>query len=298
MSANRPSATAIGAAVLRAAHRVIDDAPYVLDDPYALALSGLPNDAVARAAAERIQREFEQHVDAALAADIARALRAAIALRNRYAEDALDRAIDRGVRQYVLLGAGLDSFALRRRDLPADLRIFEVDLPGAQQDKGERLGKLDIDLPANLHFVPADFENETPLEALAKSDFRRDEPVFFSWLGVTGYLSEMAVYATLSDIAFSAPGSEVAFSYGLQADCVAGPGRQIADALMASIAARNEPAANNGFVPQALAMRLRHMGFGQVEDFDVAAADRRYFRDRADGLRAPPMIHMMKARLA
>lgn len=298
MSEERPSSTAIGAALLRAAHRLVDRAPLLLDDALALPLSGLPGEAAVHGALGRLHGEFSVHGGAAFAQELVGHLRSSILLRNRYAEDELERAMGRGVGQYVMLGAGLDSFALRRPELAARLQVFELDLPATQRWKQARLAQLRLELPASLHFIPVDFERQTPLQALAGSSFRQDRPAFFSWLGVTGYLAEQAVYATLQDIAAMAAGSEIVFSYGLRDSLIAGSGRRINDALKAGIAARNEPAANSGFDPRELSARLRELGYASLQELTVAEADACYFDGRGDGLRAPPMMQMMKAGIA
>lgn len=294
----RPSSTAIGAAMMRGAHLLLDECPWLLEDPLALSLSGLQDEAALRAAMARMQAEFAQRSDETFANLILRDLRATILLRNRYAEDQLERAMARGLRQYVMLGAGLDSFALRRPDLAARLEIFELDLPATQDWKRQRLQQLALPLPPTLHFVPADFERQTPLQALAGSHFRSSEPAFFSWLGVTSYLGEEAVYATLRSLSVAAPGSAVAFSYGLCEGRVSEQGRRIGAVLKAGVAARNEPAANNGFDPAELEQRLRSMGYALVEHLDVAAAQQRYFHQRQDGLASPPMTQMICATLS
>jgi methyltransferase (TIGR00027 family) len=294
MSEPRPSSTAIGAAMLRAAHLVVDAPPPLLDDPLALPLSGLPGTEALKLAVERIEQEFAQHCDADLARLMARDLRATILLRNRYAEDRLREAVEGGLRQYVMLGAGLDSFA-HRSELAGRLAIYELDLPATQAWKRAQLQRLGLGEPAQLRYVAADFERQTPLQALAGSGFRADEPALFSWLGVTGYLSEEAVYATLRGLAGVAPGSQVVFSYGLHRPLLNEQGRRLAQVLQIRVAARNEPVANSGFDPDDLAGRLRGMGYAGVEDLDVAAAQARYFAGRSDGLQSPPMNHMMCA---
>jgi methyltransferase (TIGR00027 family) len=295
MTEQRPSSTAIGAAMLRAAHCVIDEAPLVLNDPLALPLSGLPGEAALRVAVARIEEEFAQHCDADFAKVMARDLRATITLRNRYAEDRLREAVERrGLRQYVMLGAGLDSFA-HRSELAGRLEIYELDLPASQAWKRAQVQRLGLAAPAGLRYVEVDFERQAPLQALAGSGFRADEPALFSWLGVTGYLSEAAVYSTLRGLAGAAPGSQVVFSYGLHAPRLSEQGRRLAQVLKIRVAARDEPVANQGFDPAVLMQRLREMGYAGVEDLDVAGAQARYFAGRRDGLQAPPMNHMMCA---
>jgi methyltransferase (TIGR00027 family) len=296
MSEPRPSATAIGAAMMRAAHRLVDEPPCLLDDPLALPLSGLPGEPALRGALEKMRLEFAQHGEPDFAPVIVRDLRATILLRNRYAEDCLGEAVQRGLRQYVMLGAGLDSFA-HRSALAARLEVYELDLPATQAWKRAQLQRLGVAAPASLHYVAVDFERQTPLQALAGSGFRAGEPALFSWLGVTSYLSEEAVYVTLQDLAGAAPGSAVVFSYGLKGPLLSEQGRRIGEVMKSRVAARNEPAANGGFDPAELARRLRGMGYRRIEDLDVAAAQARYFAQRRDGLQSPPMNHMMCAEL-
>lgn len=295
MSGQRPSSTAVGAAILRAAHRLIDDEPRLLDDPLAAPLCGLPDEAASRIALDAIQREFVPYGDAALARDIVLELRATILLRNRYAEDRLQDAMAGGVDQYVMLGAGLDSFAHRRHDLLARLQVFELDLPATQTWKRARLAQLGVPSPSRLHYVETDFERQTPLQALGGSAFDASRPAVFSWLGVTSYLSEAAVFATLRDLAGAAAGSVIVFSYALAESLVDERGRRISAALKARVAARNEPAAHGGFRPDALTKALREMGYGDIEDLDVAGAQQRYFASRGDGLASPPMTQLMSA---
>lgn len=296
MTEPRPSATAIGAAMMRAAHLLLDQPPYLLEDRLALPLSGLAGVEPLRGALEKMRQEFAQHCEADFAPVIVRDLRATVLLRNRYAEDCLRAALERGVRQYVMLGAGLDSFA-HRSELAARLDSYELDLPATQAWKRAQLQRLGVAPPASLRYVAADFERQTPLQALAGSGFRAGEPALFSWLGVTSYLREEAVYATLQDLAGAAPGSAVVFSYGLAGPLLGEQGRRIGEVMKSRVAARSEPAANSGFDPAELGRRLRGMGYGRIEDLDVAAAQARYFEGRGDGLQSPPMNHMLCAEL-
>ena len=129
-------------------------------------------------------------------------------MRSRYTEDELSKALARGIKQYVILGAGLDSFAYRRRDLADVLRVFEVDHPATQQWKRVRLQELGIELPPNLTFIPINFEQQTVTAALQAGGYWPEEPAFFSWLGVIGYLTEEATFKTLREVVAAAPGSE------------------------------------------------------------------------------------------
>jgi methyltransferase (TIGR00027 family) len=170
METGRPSATAFGAAALRAAHQLLD-APPAFEDPLALRILG-PR--VAAAIVEDPQR-----------AGAPASLRALVSLRSRHAEQALADAVGRGVRQYVVLGAGLDTFAYRNPFGARGLRVFEVDHPATQRWKRERLAEAGIEVPVRASFAPVDFERDTLADGLARAGFDADAPAFFSLLGVT-----------------------------------------------------------------------------------------------------------------
>jgi len=167
MDEGRPSRTAQSTAQLRAAHQIVDH-PRILDDPLALRIIGSRAEAAVRANPQGDQR---------LAT-----LRAIVVLCSRYAEDELARAVHRGVGQYVILGAGLDTFAYRNPYPAWGLRVFEVDHPATQARKRARLHEAGIDIPDSLAFAPVDFEKETLADALRRAGLRTDEPVFFSLL--------------------------------------------------------------------------------------------------------------------
>ncbi|HLK11313.1 MAG TPA: class I SAM-dependent methyltransferase [Candidatus Binatia bacterium] len=283
MQPGRASATAEGAALLRAAHQLFDE-PRILDDPVVLPLLG-PD------AAALVQANRE-----ALESPVRRRLRAAIVLRSRFAEDCLLEAVGRGVRQYVILGAGLDSFAYRNPCTPDALRVYEVDHPDTQARKRERLHAAGIALPVALTFVPADLEREPPAAALARNGFDPALPTFVSWLGVTVYLGRDAVLDTLSWAAGLAPGSEIVFSYVAEPASLGAAERAALDALARRTAEAGEPW-RTFFAPAALARELGRLGFTDVDDLGPAQAFARYFRDRRDGLRPGGAAHLMRARL-
>jgi len=141
------------------------------------------------------------------------ALRAHVVLRSRRAEERLARAVERGVRQYVILGAGYDTFAYRQPAWASELAIFEVDHEATQQDKRTRLDAAHFALPSNLRFVPADFATHSLAEMLEGADFNVRQSAFFSWLGVTMYLPDAAVNAVLAFVAQCASGSEIVFTF-------------------------------------------------------------------------------------
>jgi methyltransferase (TIGR00027 family) len=295
MEAGQVSVTAIGAAIMRAAHLLLDDEPKIFEDPFALSLSGAESEAALLADYEARQAAVALRSTPEHALVYGRYSRANMAMRQRYTEEALDDALTRGVAQYVILGAGLDSFAYRT-DLGARLRVFEVDHPATQAWKCARLRELRIELPGNLTFVPLDFEQQTLAEGLAASGHRPELQTFVSWLGVTMYLSEEAVFQTLGHVATFAPDSEIVFQYIVPAAILNEEGREVLASIQANVAAQGE-AVIREFEPVVLAARVRALGFRKVWDFGPKEADARYFAGRTDGLRTPPHSHLMRARV-
>jgi methyltransferase (TIGR00027 family) len=296
MEEGRPSATAIITATWRAAHFVLDEGPKVFQDPLALGLSGLESEAALQAALEAIQAELARRSTPEIAQQLYGYGRAVVALRQRYTEDALGKAVERGVGQYVILGAGLDSFAYRRPDLATTLRIFEVDHPATQQWKRARLQALHIELPSNLTFIPLDFEQQTLAEGLRAGGHRSELPTFVSWLGVTVFLTEATVFETLRHVASLPPGSEIVFEYALPESRLAEEDRRRLAVVKALAAARGEPWVS-AFEPTDLAARVKDLGFAQVWDLGPEEANAHYFAGRRDGLCIPAMSHLLKARV-
>ena len=274
---DRPSATADGAALLRAVHQLLD-VPPIFEDPLAARL-------IAPDTAARL------HDPATFQTPAVRALRASVAIRSRFAEDRLAAAVHRGVPQYVLLGAGLDSFAYRNPFEPSALHVFEVDHPSTQARKRERLRAAGIAPPATLTFVPVDFERRTLAESLARHGFDREVPAFVSWLGVTIYLQREAVLRTLAWAASLAAGSEIVFTYSAPRDRP--PAAWLA--LKTRADGLGEPWITF-FEPDALAGELRRLGFAELLDLGPDDAFARYCRGRADGLRPGGSGHLMSAR--
>jgi methyltransferase (TIGR00027 family) len=296
MEEGRPSATAIMAAMARAAHLLWDDDPKVFQDPLALGLSGVENEAALHATFAAIRAEIARRSTPEIAQALDRYARAIAMLRQRYTEDELDKALERGVGQYVILGAGLDSFAYRRADLASVLRVFEVDHPATQQWKRARLRELQLPLPNSLTFVPLDFERETLAEGLRAGGHRPELPTFVSWLGVTMYLTEEAVFETLQYVASLAPGSEIVFQYVLPESLLEEESRRLLAVLKTFAATQGEPFLS-AFEPTDLSARVKALSFGQVWDFGPEEANARYFVGRKDGLCILPMSNLMKARV-
>jgi methyltransferase (TIGR00027 family) len=267
---------------MRAAHQLLDDEPKIFRDPCALGVT----DGASRTEIEGRSSE--------LLTPACKLLRSAIVLRSRYAEDELARAVEKGVEQYVLLGAGLDTFALRQPAHAASLRIFEVDQPATQRWKLQRLRSLGAKLPGNLAHVPVDLQLNALDEPLREAGFDRRKPAFFSWLGVTQYLDERAIQSTLRYIAGLAPGSGIAFSFNPPEDELDGLDLGEARAAAARAAAVGEPWRTRPTVA-FLVNRLRTLGFRHIEHLHPAHAERLYFNDRKDGLRAARFEQLISA---
>lgn len=196
MQSGMPSRTALAAASHRAAHQILEKG-HIFSDPLALRILGEDAETVAREAEEQPSR---------------RRMRIFIAVRTRFAEDALAAAVEQGVGQVVVLGAGLDTYAYRCT-LPDRLRIFEVDHPATQDWKRQRLNDAAIPIPSSLTFAPIDFERETLADGLKLAGFDPSQQTFFTWLGVVPYLTEEAVWSTLGFIASLPNGAHVVFDY-------------------------------------------------------------------------------------
>jgi len=281
MEKGQPSRTALRAAIHRAAHQILDD-PRVFDDPLALKILGPSGEEDIRADLLRLQRT--------------RYLRAFIALRSRYTEDELACAIQRGVQQYVVLGAGLDTFGCRNPYPVSRLRVFEVDHPATQTWKRLRLGEAKIEIPDSLVFASVDFERQTLADGLNRAGFRSEKPAFFSMLGVVVYLTKTAVMETFKFVASLPPGSEIVFDYGILSSMLSEHQRSARAYLARQVDAIGEPWITY-FAPASLARPLLGMGFKEVEYIRPEEANDRYFRDRTDGLCISGSSRLMKARV-
>jgi methyltransferase (TIGR00027 family) len=265
MQTGRASKTALGVAIRRAAHQLMDHPP-VLDDPLAVRLVG-----------PGFRRQMKRATH-----PVARDFRAFMAVRSRYVEDRLAEAVRNGVAQYVILGAGLDTFAYRN-PFPL-LRVFEVDLPATQAWKRKMLGEAGIAVPGNLTFAPLDFERQMLAAELDEAGFDHRLPAFFGWLGVVPYLTLTAFRATLETIGEMPQGSGVSFDYALDSETLGPVGRTAFDILASRVAAVGEPF-RLFFTADDMELELRRAGFHGIEQRDREQLNEMYFKDRADGLR-------------
>jgi len=277
------SRTAYRVALHRAAHQLLDRPP-VLDDPMALPILGAE-------AAEEIRRDPGAYERGTLD----RYLRAFVAARARVAEDRLDAARDAGIRQYVILGAGLETFAYRQQRLDPPLSVWEVDRPETQAWKREHLAAAGIPVPAAVAYVSVDFERDSLTDALTNAGLDAAAGAVFAWLGVTMYLTREAIDATLEFIAgASGEHGGVAFDYAVDRGLLTGSQPAVFDRLAAQVAATGEPWRTT-FDPAALSSRLRAVGFTAIEDAGPELLNARYFAGRADGLSVGGMAHVIWA---
>ena len=269
----RASRTAERVAIRRAAHQLLDK-PTVFDDPLAVSIVGAQATSELRKKISTDENRF------------ARGLRAIMAARSRYAEDQLAEAVARGVRQYVVLGAGLDTFAYRNSY--AALRVFEVDFPATQSWKHELLADAGIDIPENLTFIPLDLEHKSLAESLLDAGFDPIEPAFFGWLGVVPYLTLDAFRATIATIGRLPVGTAVSFDYAFPPETLSPKRRKVFDTLSKRVEASGEPL-QLFFTPEQLEKEVRAAGFSRVEQFDTDCMNEAYLKDRADGLKLSPV---------
>ena len=275
----QPSLTALTAAAARAAHLIVDTEPVIFADTLAQAMLG-----------ERAEELISYHRAHGTHPVLAGA-RAQVTCRSRYAEDRLADAIGRGIGQYVLLGAGLDSFAYRS-PLAGQVRVFEVDHPATQEYKrrvrevaegGGRVG--------SVRFVAVDFGRDSLGEALGRAGFDAEQPALVSWLGVTMYLDESAIEATVAVMGGFAPGSEVVMDYMLPAGMRDAAGQMYADLVGQAAAEWGEPW-RSAFAPGAMAALLARHGFGPARDVGQRDMIPAAAWDRSDALRPAELFRI------
>ena len=259
MQIGKPSRTALAAASHRAAHQLLEGGR-IFTDPLAVQILGEDPRTVAQDAAAHPSR---------------RIMRLFIAVRTRFAEDALASAVEEGARQLVVLGAGLDTFAYRS-PFRERLRVFEVDHPVTQAWKRERLAEAGITLPPWLTFAPVDFEAQKLPEGLAAAGFDPEGKTFFIWLGVVPYLTEDAIFTTLQFITSVRGGAHVVFDYSDPPDTLPPEARAYHARRAALAESLNEPWISH-FEPQALHAKLHELGFSGIEDLGPREIRARYF---------------------
>ena len=215
--------------------------------------------------------------------------------RSRYTEDCLEEGLAAGVKQYVILGAGMDTFAFRKPELLSRLGVFEVDHPSTQAGKLQRIAELGWKVPPALHFVPHDFNAESLKTALDRSDYDPRGRSFFSWLGVTVYLDRATVFDVLRAFTgISAPGSTIVFDYfDTDAFIPEKAGKRVR--MMQEIVKRAGEPMKAGFDPSGLREELEQVGLRLIEDLGPNDIEERYFKNRDDGYHAYEHVHFARA---
>jgi methyltransferase (TIGR00027 family) len=274
------SRTAEIPAIMRALHQTADGDPKILADPIAPRLLDPDDD--------------RQWLAPMLNHPFAKQLRAGFVLRSRYAEDCLAEAAQRGIEQYLVLGAGLDTFAYRQPPWSRALRIFEVDHPVTQDWKLGRLRAANIEVPSNLTFVPIDFEKGSLADGLKVSSFAFSAPTFCSCLGVTQHLTTDAIDATLRFILSLPRSSEIVFSFVVPQEDLSG-----LESELVALAARRSAEVGERWLTRLragqFAAKLRALGFTRMAHLTPDETRERYFSDRRDGLKERLGEQLMRA---
>jgi methyltransferase (TIGR00027 family) len=279
LQVGEPSHTALGAAAYRAIHQTLEGGT-IFSDPFAVKI---------------LDRETLARLDEMAADPSLRPMRLFIAARSRFSEETLAACVARGVRQVVVLGAGLDTFSLRNPYAGEGVRVFEVDHPATQAWKRERLKQAALSVSASLTFAPIDFERQGLADGLKAAGFRADQAAFFQWLGVVPYLTRGAISATLDFIA-GVTGREVVFDYAEPLQNYPAARRAKVMAISASAAARGEPWLSL-FDPVELSELLHGRGFGVLEDLGLAEIADRYYGAFKQDVVIGPGPHMVRARV-
>ncbi|HEV7421601.1 MAG TPA: class I SAM-dependent methyltransferase [Mycobacterium sp.] len=264
-----PDSTAIRTALWRALHLEVDAPPHVLDDRIGLQLAGVGAD-------WRQRPDMNEYATPGV--------RASIVARARYIEDLVTEQADHGVAQYVLLGAGLDTFAQRRPEIASNITVFEVDQPGPQAWKRQRLVELGFGVPASLRLVPVDFETTSWWDGLLANGFDASEPAVVASLGVSMYLTREATAATLAQSAALATGSTFAMTFMQPLELVDPDEQEMHRATNAAARASGTPFISY-YAPDEILAMARDAGFTSARHVSAADYTQRYFADRTDGLR-------------
>lgn len=270
MQDHQASRTALAVAYIRAAHQILDRQPLLFADPLALKLLGQDSEDAIHGMIERHQNPY------------GRGLRSHVCLRSRVAEDHLCEQAKAGARWYILLGAGMDTFAYRQPGWARSLRIVEIDHPATQAAKRRMLEAADITPPGNLIFAPVDFSRDTLAQALGRLGIAPSDGVVFSWLGVTMYLTEETISRALQDMAQASSRVSVTLTFRQPPD-PSYPGEMQIDDMVAAL---GEPFVST-FTPEAMAQVLTERGFRSLDFLTPEKAAARYYTPLHEGLPAP-----------
>lgn len=278
MKNKRRDSTARATAAIRAMH-LLYDRPVVFDDPYALQFT--------RPAFRRICRSrfFPWLLKWRFISEMRQPIFAQVLSRAKYSEEKLEQAVSKGISQYVVIGAGFDSFCIRRPDFSTGLRIYEIDHPTNQQIKQKRLMEILESTLSDVEFLAVDLEKQTIVDALSGSSFSKNEKAFFSWLGTVPYLSEEAVFSVLRHLAsFAANESEIVFDYLIPMHFMTQEERRIMARAMRMIDLLGEPV-KSFFEPDTFPSKISQLGYTILDNQPPAEQNNKYFLDRSDNLK-------------
>ena len=295
-----PDATAVITAVWRAQHVLRDPPPHVLEDEIGLRMADCPETLVRLGYSVPEKAGGPHWMDLPpFSGPIADLCRPEIVGRARFVEDLLGSLVESGgLDQYVILGAGLDSFALRRPDLARRLHVYEIDQPGPQRWKQQRLAQLGFEIPERLHFVPVDFEaGEVWTQRLAVAGYDAGRPGLFCSLGLSQYISRDAMAAIFKETAALAPGTTLVSTFAVPDELVASDEVEATTMTKEATAARGCPWIG-AYTPDEAQALAREAGFSDIHHQSTEATTQRYFSGRSDGLKVPSVEHLLVARTA
>lgn len=302
METDKASTTALGVAYLRAHHCKRHEAKVFADTLAWELLTANERQFFNDIVITELEKNGPEHVTDDPVATLDRAVArypvtALVVARSAVSEQRLGEAIARGVDQYVIVGAGMDTFAFREPELGKRVRVFEIDHPATQAFKRQRATEARLELPSHLYFAPADFERDSVASALASTPFEARRPSFFAWHGVTMYLTPTAISATLGSIrSVAAPGSEIVFDYFDEHAFDPAQRSKETNDLFDLVAGFGEPFVS-GFAPKALPLELAKHGLSLVEDLGPEEQARRFFAGRNDGMRPLDIGRIAHARV-
>lgn len=261
-----PDNTAVRTALWRALHLEVDATPHIIEDETGLKLIA-PNDG------------WQQRPDM----KYTKRLRASVVARARFIEDVIIEESKKGISQYVILGAGLDTFAQRQTAIASQLEIFEIDQPDTQTWKQQRLMELGFNIPGNLHFVPVDFEISSWFKALTGAGFNTNKPAVISCTGVSLYLTKKVIISTLKQMATLAPHSTLAMSFYLSTEFLEEEDKALMEMSIKGAAASGTPMLSF-FSPDEIMLLANKAGFKKAKTVSTKDMEQLYFTNRTDNL--------------
>ena len=282
-----PSRTALMVAAQRANHFLNAPEPKILRDSLAMQLSGFETPQAVSEYIEAVISQFTALSDRETAVLFLRRIEDSVCMRSRLVEGELEAALSLGLKQLVILGAGLDSTAYRLPELTKDLQVFEVDHPATQKWKRERLADIGVTIPDNLKFVEFDFEHQTLAYALTHGGVDKNKMSLFSWLGVQPYLTDESVTATIEVLAGFPSGSELVMDFVMPD--YSGQGEIVEDGLdqlTAVVTKMGEPFISL-YTEAEIGDKLKRSGFGCVDFYKAEALVKRFLNGNSEAYSVP-----------